>query len=483
MFLSDPVSFLEKVVERFRQSGIVGFRKIQVPGDLFGKRSRRTANLIAGEYSKVLADVDVPKRTKQRIREHLDLFEWAPVDSGNRYPVKGRKVLAFLTNSFPHTLSGYTVRSQKVLEAVKRAGYEVEAVTRAGYPFTVGKFANQETETVGEIIYTRLLPSVHQRSLLDRTRTEIELLERRARKNRPNLIYTTSDFRNAVVVSHVAAKLEIPWIYEVRGEPEKTWLSKVPTELRQRAARSEFYLERRRLEVAAMQACSAVVVLSEVSKKAIIDRGVPANKVWVVPNCVDEELTEIELDKHSARRKIKLEERTWIGTVTSVVDYEGLDVLIDALSYLPEDIGVLVVGDGIAMPKLQKQVRDKGVAGRVRFVGRKPREEIVYWYSALDLFVLPRKDLEVCRSVTPIKAMEAMALGVPVVASDLPAIREVTGGNALFFAPDDPGALAAAVLEALDDHDLPSVGRDWAASRTWEYATAMYAEVIASLGG
>src|SRR5699024_4787124 len=83
-------------------------------------------------------------------------------------------------------------------------------------------------------------------------------------------------------------------------------------------------------------------------------------------------------------------------------------------------------------------------------VGKQPATTIWKWYAALDIFVIPRKNQDVCRTVTPIKTLMAQANGVPVVASDLPALREVTGNKAIYFRAEYPQELAGAVQKYLD---------------------------------
>ena len=68
-----------------------------------------------------------------------------------------------------------------------------------------------------------------------------------------------------------------------------------------------------------------------------------------------------------------------------------------------------------------------------------------------------------CRTVTPLKALQAQALGIPVIASDLPALREVTGGVESYVPGEDPKALAEAIA-GVEESDT---GRNWAATRTW----------------
>ena len=115
-------------------------------------------------------------------------------------------------------------------------------------------------------------------------------------------------------------------------------------------------------------------------------------------------------------------------------------------------------------------------------MGRRPKSEIIDWYRKLDVFAMTRKDTDVTRVVTPIKALEAQAVLVPVVASDLPALREVTGGHAVFCTPEDPRSIARAVEAAKDRVDLACEARDWVISRTWEAAANRYQQMFEDLG-
>lgn len=77
------------------------------------------------------------------------------------------------------------------------------------------------------------------------------------------------------------------------------------------------------------------------------------------------------------------------------------------------------------------------------------------WYSALDVFVVPRKDLPVTRTVTPMKTLQAQAFGIPVVSSDLPALREVTRGAGFYVSPENPSELAKGISCALQERQKP----------------------------
>jgi glycosyltransferase involved in cell wall biosynthesis len=130
------------------------------------------------------------------------------------------------------------------------------------------------------------------------------------------------------------------------------------------------------------------------------------------------------------------------------------------------------VGDGEARPELEALTQQLDLKDRVHFVGKKASDTIWKWYAALDVFVVPRKDQEVCRTVTPIKTLLAQANRIPVVASDLPALREVSGDYAIYVPAENPQKLAKAIAElfSADDKQLDALREQamkWVSRRTW----------------
>lgn len=355
------------------------------------------------------------------------------------------RVLYLINSAQPYTVSGYTVRTQKLLHELRRQDVAVYPATRMGFPATIGVVPTRDSVSVDDINYFLLLPSRMSLRRGQNRRKAINLLVEMARQLDITLLHTTTDFRNASLISEVARILEIPWVYEVRGERDKT------LELENSGQRSgEFLAEFRRRETQAMQAASAVVVLSEVSRRRVENRGVPKGNIYVVPNGFDRNEVIEAPTREFAREKIGIPSSTkLIGTITSVVDYEGLDSLVLALEFLDEDTKALIVGSGSELPALQQLAEERGLTDRVVFAGKQDPEAIPLWCAALDVFVLPRRDYEVCRAVTPLKPMLAMGMKIPVVASDLPAVREATGELALYVPPDDPEALSDAIRKAL----------------------------------
>jgi glycosyltransferase involved in cell wall biosynthesis len=139
--------------------------------------------------------------------------------------------------------------------------------------------------------------------------------------------------------------------------------------------------------------------------------------------------------------------------------WKGVDVLLEALARLEGVRGVIVGGHEREpdLGRLRELAKSLGIADRVRFTGLVTPPEVAAHLREADALVLPNPASAIStRFTSPLKLFEYMAAGRPIVASDLPAIREVLRHeqNALLVAPGDPDALAAAVRRLLDDRAL-----------------------------
>jgi glycosyltransferase involved in cell wall biosynthesis len=403
-------------------------------------------------------------------------------------PVPGR-VLHVLTNSLPHTTSGYAQRSHSIMVAQQEAGWNVLAVTRLGYPVQVGKLLARGADVVDGIHYRRLLPSRLAATMDARLQQQAEELLKVALEYRPSVVHTTTHFVNGLVVRAVAEALGIPWVYEVRGQLADTWAATRETQSRE----SEKYRQFQEREADVMRTADLVVTLGHAMKANIVAAGVPSARIVIAPNAVGGTFLRAPLDTAAARREVGLaEDGLYIGTVSSLVGYEGLEDLVQAFALLaPEfpQLRLLIVGDGVAGPALHELVRALGLAGRTTFTGRVPRELTPLYHQALDVFVVPRKDLDVTRAVTPLKPVEAMASARPVVASDLPALREILDDDVTGFLsrPGDVRDIGIKLERLLRSEELRTrMGqagrRDVLENRTWianaEALAAAYEELM-----
>lgn len=414
-------------------------------------------------------------------------------------PEEQMRVLHVLTNSLPHTQSGYSLRSHRILRALKDAGVESVALTRTGYPVMIGAITAADEDVVDGIRYRRCLPprlgATQEERLAQQVAEALEIV----RELRPHVIHTTTPYPNALVAQAVSEATGIPWVYEVRGLAEQTWIAShsVGEERAAAASAQKVQLIAAREGELAREA-HAVVTLSRTMADELEARGVDPAAITLVPNGVEPGLFFGLATTEEARARLRLYLRGTfvVGAASALVDYEGFDVLLEAVaailhdeshsSDLRENLYACLVGDGTEAPRLIAQAQRLGIGDRVVMPGRAGREEARWWIEAMDVVAVPRRDLAVTRSVTPQKPIEAMALTRPVVASDLPAIRESVSGpdgevGALLVPSGDSAALARAIRELYEDpqarFQLAQRGEAIAHDRRWDVLVRRYETV------
>jgi glycosyltransferase involved in cell wall biosynthesis len=394
------------------------------------------------------------------------------------------RVLHMVTNALPYTQAGYTVRTHRIVSAQKAAGLDPQVVTSWGWPMLQGHTAVEPFEEIDGIPYHRLLPHgevpLHAQGRLVRGAQDVTAL---VAELRPQVLHAATDHRNGNVAMAVRERTGTPFVYEVRGFLEETWASRDPARVG-----TERHKLQRACEVNLMRSADAVVTLAETMASEIVERGVPRERIFLAPNAVDDSLLTAEYDGAAFRAAHGIgAEEVVVGSVSSIVGYEGFATLLDAAAVLRDrgvPIRVLIVGDGAERENLLKQVAKLGLRDRVLLPGRVGPEEALQAQAALDIFVCPRVDVRVTRLVTPLKPVEAMALGKPVVLSDLPALAELLGGSdaGRLVPAENPEALADALADLREDPErraeMGEAGRaEVAAKRTWSRIAETYRDV------
>jgi PEP-CTERM/exosortase A-associated glycosyltransferase len=237
-----------------------------------------------------------------------------------------------------------------------------------------------------------------------------------------------------------------------------------------------------------------VVVICEGLKRELIGRGIAADKITVVPNALPEEMFDVPTPDQVAaiRKRYGLERARVIGFFGSFFEWEGIDLLIAALpavlAAVPE-ARLLLAGGGRQETKLRALVEQLGLRDHVIFAGRIPHDEVRAFYGAADVVAYPRVPDRLTEIVTPLKPLEAMAQGTPVVASDVGGHRELLtdGKTGFLFAAGDTAALGEKLLEVLGAG--PALDRVVAAARDmvererrWSVVVERYLPVYARLG-
>uniref|UniRef100_UPI000DE559EE glycosyltransferase family 4 protein n=1 Tax=Nonomuraea lactucae TaxID=2249762 RepID=UPI000DE559EE len=402
--------------------------------------------------------------------------------------VEGR-VLHCVTNALPYTQAGYTVRTHRIVTAQKAAGLDPRVVTSWGWPMFQGHADATPYEEIDGIPYHRLLPDGRGEmpfEMRGRMIKGAEAVTRLVAELRPQVLHAATDHRNGSVAHAVRDRTGTPYVYEVRGFLEETWASRNPVRVG-----SERHVLQREREAFLMREADAVVTLAETMAAEIVERGVPRERIFLAPNAVDDSLLSARYDGRSFRRAMGIgADEVVVGSVSSIVAYEGFATLLRAAALLRDQgtpVRVLIVGDGTERDNLLQLVEELALADAV-LPGRVGPDEALQAQEAIDIFACPREDLRVCRLVTPLKPVEAMALGKPVVLSDLPALSELVGsdGAGLLVPPGDPAELAKAIAGLRDDParraEMGEAGRaEVAAKRTWSRVAQTYRSLYQSL--
>jgi glycosyltransferase involved in cell wall biosynthesis len=188
--------------------------------------------------------------------------------------------------------------------------------------------------------------------------------------------------------------------------------------------------------------------------------GVDESKIIVAPDGVDVEKFRIVESKEDCRSKVGLPaDKKIVLYVGHLSLWKGADVLARATASLGDDVLVVFVGGNAAevlsfKARIMSPRDSASYDDRMSFVGYQSREFVPYYLKAADVLVLPNSGKEVVSRLytSPMKLFEYMVSGVPIVASDLPSIREVLNDEtAILVRPDDSESLAVGLRRVLED--------------------------------
>lgn len=390
------------------------------------------------------------------------------------------RVLHVLDHSIP-LHSGYTFRTAALLREQRALGWETFHLTSPKQGKTSTPFDDVDGlrfyRTPPATGFLADLPIGRELALMQQLETRLEAV---ARDIRPDIIHAHSPVLNALPAIKVARKLGIPVVYEIRAFWEDAAVDHGSTtegSLRYRATRA--------LETRAIRQVDHVFTICEGLRADIVARGIPAEKVTVIPNAVDVASFQLASPPDpQLQEKWGLSGKTVIGFIGSFYAYEGLDLLLDALPALVASnlgIRVLLVGGGPQEANLRKQAEALGLQNIVIFTGRIPHNKVNRYYDLIDVLAYPRHPMRLTELVTPLKPLEAMAQGQLFVASDVGGHKELVKHNqtGILFRAGDKNALADAIQNLLANRqfwpELKKNGRSFVEEvRNWRNSVANY---------
>jgi len=397
------------------------------------------------------------------------------------------RILHILDHSLP-LHSGYVFRTLAILREQRALGWQTLQLTTPRHGRATGDFDEVDGwrfhRTPLEKSSASRIPGLHYLLEMRATARRIAQL---AKDFDADILHAHSPVLNALPAVRAGRKLGIPVVYELRALWEDAAVDHGTTregDVRYRASRA--------LETRALRRAGHITTICEGLRRDIMDRGIAARQITVIPNAVDARDFRFGAAPDPAlRAQLGLTGATVLGFAGSFYGYEGLDLLLDAAARLVAripDLRILLVGGGPQEETLRAQAARLGLSDRVIFTGRVPHAEVQRYYELIDVLAYPRKRMRLTELVTPLKPLEAMAQGRMFVASDVGGHHELIrdGETGFLFAAGDAAALASRIEQVLSRRDdWPRVRaearRFVETERTWARSVARYEDVYRGL--
>jgi glycosyltransferase involved in cell wall biosynthesis len=333
---------------------------------------------------------------------------------------------------------GQAVHIEELITALREQGHEVRVVA-PGAPEDEAK-ADKPGEMGGEVGWVAKLRAALPKSIYELLELGYSLvayrrLARAAAEFKPDVIY---ERYNLFLLAGLMLKRRtgLPLLLEVNAPLAQ-----------ERGKFGGLGLPRLARWAEAKAWCGADFVLpvTEVLAAEVRAAGVPAERIVVIPNGINEAHFAAAPTQADAKQRLGWPQALVLGFTGFVRDWHGMDRVIRwmASGSAPADARLLVVGDGPARADLEKLAADLALGERVRFTGVIDRHEVPALVAAFDIALQPA----VVAYASPLKMIEYLALGKAIVAPNQPNIAELLDDdvNALLFEPQNQGGLEAAL--------------------------------------
>jgi glycogen synthase len=348
------------------------------------------------------------------------------------------KILHLLNHSYPD-VGGYAIRSFNIINSQRQYGLDPIVLTSPKHELEYPQNPERFEETLyyrtsrksppglpfnAYVVYAllRQIPSIYREHTFD-------------------LLHAHSPSLCGLAAMRFSARTGIPFVYEVRA----FWEDAAEDAGKYKLGSPKYYLTRF-LESLVLRRAHAVTTIASYLKGDIEKRRGGRGNVFLVPNGVDARHFVPRPPDEELKKTLGLGHDPVIGFIGSFYRYEGLDVLLRALTILQAQ-GVkykaLLVGSGEMDAEWRQLAKDLGLTD-VIFPGRIAYEDVLRYYSVFDICVYPRNRKRVTELVTPLKPLEAMAMEKFVIGSDVGGIKELLedGKGGLLFPAENHEALA-----------------------------------------
>ena len=359
-----------------------------------------------------------------------------------------RHIAHVLNYGWPY-IDGYTVRSAALVTAqAETLGLRTTVITSPFDAFAAGRDADFSTSAwnaENQIHATRhgpdgpIGPRRWERPALGvaplTARAYTDELVSALRRVDADVVHAHHPHQNAAPALAAARRLGLPFVFELRCFNGDYDLDRPSAYARLRGRRTNA------LEFRVARAADRVVTIADGLAERLVAGGIPENRIHIVRNAVDTARF-TPAPPRTADGKIRL------GYATTFAGVENLPRLVAALGSLlrrrpdlRDRLRLTLAGAGQDETAIRAEIAGQDLDGIVDLPGFVPYSRMPAFLADLDLFVVPRGPSAVAQRTTPLKPLEALAVGRPVLATDLPAMRELMGGrdDVRFMEPDIDG--------------------------------------------
>lgn len=340
--------------------------------------------------------------------------------------IEGR--ICYALSSSPPQISGYSTRTQGMAAGLRYAGLDVVGLTRPGYPWDRDIVGGSGPDLVDGVAYHRI-PGPLRGAMPQRAYVEasIPAWESAIASLRPMVVLAASNWESALPAAIAARRLGLPFFYELRGFWEMTRASE-----EEGFETTSLYAAQARLEALVAASADHVFTLTSAMREELMRRGVPAERITILPNrCDPADFEPRAPDAELAETLGLIGGVPVVGYVGSLLKYEGLELLIDACGMLAragQEFRLLIVGSepggtGAYSQRLRERAEAAGLGRHLIMPGRVPHRDVPRYYSLIDITPFARTSHLVTETVSPLKPLEAMAMGKAVVLSDVGGMR------------------------------------------------------------
>lgn len=361
--------------------------------------------------------------------------------------------------------SGYVFRSRALRAAIERAGHECHILTMPRH-YAGSDTINYkgDTQIIDNVTYYRTKPTKTRipilRELIDITNGAL-YIKKLIQEHNYDCLHAHSPVLNvlaALLGRFLSGGKNLKVIYEIRAFWEDAAVD--------HGTLQENNLKYKIIHALETWACRKVDKIYPICtplKEDLVKRGIDTHKITIIPNIVTENAFQEKTNKTKVEQLQKQysihDNDKVLGFIGSFYAYEGLEDLMPLMLYFKQNndsVKLLLVGGGSVENILKEYVTKNNLQNNVIFTGRIPHDEVQHHYHLCNAMIYPRRSMRLTETVTPLKPLEAAAMRIPVILSNIGGHRELLFHKTTGYFIDDfknIPELAQTIKDILNDKE------------------------------